>query len=553
MRIPESEIKQAILHSEDEVRSTALAYFDRSHSEDESLMPVVIKAVEKYGRDKAFRILRGADNLPQTEATIDWMTEELSKEWDLEDVGNDNYCCAVALILCKARTDLLLPEMSDLRCFPKELQGPFHERLEMASWSWDTGWEALEEFGREVREQEESRIRDIWRGGRIVESLASHRKMGDKILPLLHRRYRGRDRNLMEWLECFIAELTGRMRLEEAVSVLVERLHEDDMSLSDSCLTALKWIGTDRVVETLAEQWRKGNSDFRQSAAEVMEHIHTDLSAEKCLEFFQVERDEEVKNFLANALLGHFVLESVEPIRQMVLGNDEDLTPDQMDLKSRLVASCTVMGAMFPEYGQWYSDAVENDWGWGGVERKRIRENFREDAEDEEFDDEDWDDEELEDYGFDDESSFDEPDVLSISGERPPVGRNDPCPCGSGKKYKKCCMKKAQREPNTFTSTFPVGTVALYGPDDRRTTKIVASVIKREGAEPVLERWVGSNVQNSSKVRREIQEFFKKHSVKSVVATDRNMGCPHEEGEDFPMGEDCPFCPWWKGKQGSGS
>jgi uncharacterized protein YecA (UPF0149 family) len=24
------------------------------------------------------------------------------------------------------------------------------------------------------------------------------------------------------------------------------------------------------------------------------------------------------------------------------------------------------------------------------------------------------------------------------------VGRNDPCPCGSGKKYKKCCMIKDQ-------------------------------------------------------------------------------------------------------------
>jgi len=22
------------------------------------------------------------------------------------------------------------------------------------------------------------------------------------------------------------------------------------------------------------------------------------------------------------------------------------------------------------------------------------------------------------------------------------VGRNEPCPCGSGKKYKKCCLKK---------------------------------------------------------------------------------------------------------------
>jgi hypothetical protein len=65
-----------------------------------------------------------------------------------------------------------------------------------------------------------------------------------------------------------------------------------------------------------------------------------------------------------------------------------------------------------------------------------------------------------------------------------------------------------------------------------------------------LKRWVGSNVKNNSKVRREIQEFFTKHGVESVVATDRNMGCPHEEGEDFPVGEDCPFCPWWKEKQG---
>jgi len=24
----------------------------------------------------------------------------------------------------------------------------------------------------------------------------------------------------------------------------------------------------------------------------------------------------------------------------------------------------------------------------------------------------------------------------------PKVGRNDPCPCGSGKKFKKCCMNK---------------------------------------------------------------------------------------------------------------
>ena len=42
-----------------------------------------------------------------------------------------------------------------------------------------------------------------------------------------------------------------------------------------------------------------------------------------------------------------------------------------------------------------------------------------------------------------------------------------------------------------------------------------------------------------------------RHGVKQVAMSQGNLGCPHEEGEDFPLGEDCPFCPFWKGKQGS--
>jgi preprotein translocase subunit SecA len=34
------------------------------------------------------------------------------------------------------------------------------------------------------------------------------------------------------------------------------------------------------------------------------------------------------------------------------------------------------------------------------------------------------------------------PKVETIRNKGPKVGRNDPCPCGSGKKYKNCCMKK---------------------------------------------------------------------------------------------------------------
>jgi len=34
------------------------------------------------------------------------------------------------------------------------------------------------------------------------------------------------------------------------------------------------------------------------------------------------------------------------------------------------------------------------------------------------------------------------PPPPKAAAEPQPVGRNDPCPCGSGKKYKKCCGRK---------------------------------------------------------------------------------------------------------------
>jgi hypothetical protein len=42
----------------------------------------------------------------------------------------------------------------------------------------------------------------------------------------------------------------------------------------------------------------------------------------------------------------------------------------------------------------------------------------------------------------------------------------------------------------------------------------------------------------NTKALRELQEFFQQHGVQSVSRNEGNMGCRHEEGDDFPMGED---------------
>ena len=139
---------------------------------------------------------------------------------------------------------------------------------------------------------------------------------------------------------------------------------------------------------------------------------------------------------------------------------------------------------------------------------------------------------------------------------RKKLSRNAPCRCGSGKKYKHCCYGKGVEDDLDLASgrqqpQYPIGTVALYGPDDKTTTKIAAGIILHHGAEAIIERWVATDVMTNPKIQREIKEFFLQHGVKQVAMSQGNMGCPHEEGEDFPHGEDCPFCPFWGGKQGS--
>jgi len=121
----------------------------------------------------------------------------------------------------------------------------------------------------------------------------------------------------------------------------------------------------------------------------------------------------------------------------------------------------------------------------------------------------------------------------------------DPCPCGSGKKFKFCCRSSRGH------GKYPIGTIVYYGPDDKTCTKIVAGVVKSEGAEAEIERHSGVGMMDDREVSAKIKAFFAMHGVRNVMKADGILGCPHEEGIDFPKNQDCPFCPFWAGKQGS--
>ena len=63
----------------------------------------------------------------------------------------------------------------------------------------------------------------------------------------------------------------------------------------------------------------------------------------------------------------------------------------------------------------------------------------------------------------------------------------------------------------------------------------------------VLERWFSDtqDVRVSPEILKQIQDFISNNSAKSVVIADGILGCPHEEGKDYPEGEMCPTCTFW--------
>jgi len=93
-----------------------------------------------------------------------------------------------------------------------------------------------------------------------------------------------------------------------------------------------------------------------------------------------------------------------------------------------------------------------------------------------------------------------------------------------------------RRQARQGRQGFPVATIAFYGPDNKRASKVVLGVIAYEGAEPQLTKWMSAtaDVRHDVTIAQAILERLRAHGVRSVAMVERIIGCPHETGVDYP-------------------
>ena len=455
MRLPETQIKQALLHPTKLVREQALQYFADCHSRDIEVMPLAIAAIEKYGRSEAFWSVTNLAHLAQSEATLAWTVRELNRETEDEEFDCYRFFPALSALVCRAAPSLIVPFGDEIRntCgFDEGWFEYFEERARMALWDADRCWQELESLA--VKGDDEMEF-DFDRASLVVDLLAPQgEKYAPRILELLGKTFEEHENEPLLNLESKIVQLAGEMRLAAAIPLIVEKMHriddpdDSDEDLEHACGEALAKISSDATALALTADYLKFDPNYRFMAACTLEKVHADTTVPRCLELLPQEPELDMRTVLASAILCQYDAESLGPVLEMV--RQVNYNEDMEDLMRKVVAVCRVLGATFPELDAWESEAIER--------REEVEENMHDEWLVGDMDEDDYFTNEMEDEDHIDtddiegpapppvfgsgnaRGDFYSPQVPFVHAEKQ-VGRNDPCPCGSGKKFKKCCLK----------------------------------------------------------------------------------------------------------------
>ena len=112
-------------------------------------------------------------------------------------------------------------------------------------------------------------------------------------------------------------------------------------------------------------------------------------------------------------------------------------------------------------------------------------------------------------------------------------------------------LKAIRKKSRHGFAGYPIATLAFYGPTDSVASKLAVGILLVEGEPPAeMRKWFseGHDIRKDHGVFEEVLEFIRGHAVRSVAMTERVLGCPHEEGVDYPDGGSCPVCPFWQGR-----
>ncbi|WP_342430923.1 SEC-C metal-binding domain-containing protein [Neobacillus sp. FSL H8-0543] len=193
--------------------------------------------------------------------------------------------------------------------------------------------------------------------------------------------------------------MIGLLGLDKHIALLASLLDRDDDIMLEEVSVALIGFQSDEVVKAVEPYLKKEESIIYASS--VVENIKSDLAVQVLSDAYRRARELQDQDLLIEALC-HQLSEKALPLISKHMTNE--YVSSMVEVEQVVYSYYSILGLDHPELEEWRQAALESE-----IEYRNASEQGRV--------------------------------VPNIPVQREKVGRNDPCPCGSGKKYKKCCGK----------------------------------------------------------------------------------------------------------------
>jgi hypothetical protein len=190
------------------------------------------------------------------------------------------------------------------------------------------------------------------------------------------------------------------LKLDKYIPVLASLLNRDEDILLEETAATLISFQSDEVVKEVSPYLKKEESII--FATSVIENIKSDQAVAALREAYRNTTVIDEQDLIIEALCHQLSAEALPEISEHM---EHGVFSILVDIEQTASGYFSILGLEHPELESWRKAAMDQEMHYRKVSQEgNIATN------------------------------------TPIRNEKK-VGRNDPCPCGSGKKYKKCCGK----------------------------------------------------------------------------------------------------------------
>jgi len=414
-------LKPHLLHEDREIRNAVVEYFVDSWSQDAEILPMILTACDRYGHIQSLSLLSRSYRFSITESAFDEVLRHIDK------VDDPIVMVHLSRIISNAPLDYLRNNESAIQGLDgghRNFQARIQSRLNFGSWTGERLWEELQAFSDRCEDAQYANEIDHTFADALIEALARHNIPDAETVRRLLT-----DPEVEEtWLEIFLVDLAGQRRITEAIPALVDKFHIDTDYMLERCSNSLSMMQSVRVIHLIKEAFPSAPWNFRNYTSSVLAHIKHPDAEEAIIDLLEEEADLGFRTKLCYGLCKLFSERGVKIVHQQFLAGYEEM---MVCLEGALLPVIDILGISLPEADQWRAEREE---------RKVYQAERREEL-----------DEIGRQYAASTQQKSNQSDgfIVGIQDkiDKPipyqrhdsKIGRNEPCPCGSSKKYKRCC------------------------------------------------------------------------------------------------------------------